>query len=112
CGNLGGNGKPDATMSKALADAFGSLARWEELFRATGMSLAGGSGWTLLDLSLATGELHVHWSSGHPVGPANAIPLLVMDMYEHAFAIDYGAAAAKYVDAFFANVSWEEVARR
>jgi Fe-Mn family superoxide dismutase len=39
-------------------------------------------------------------------------PLLVMDMYEHAYQMDYGAAAAKYVDAFMQNVNWEEVNRR
>ncbi len=111
-GNLGGNGKAGGAIGKALADAFGSAARWEELFRATGMSLAGGSGWAILDLRLATGDLRIHWSGGHSQTPANAIPLLVMDMYEHAFHIDYGAAAAKYVDAFFANVNWEEVAGR
>jgi Fe-Mn family superoxide dismutase len=111
-GNLGGNGKADGAISKAIADAFGGFGRWEELFRATGMSLAGGSGWAILDFGLHTGDLRVHWSSGHPVGPANAIPLLVMDMYEHAFHIDYGAAAAKYVDAFFANINWGEVNRR
>lgn len=111
-GNLGGNGKSGAQLQKTLADTFGSFARWEELFRATGMSLAGGSGWTMLDLSLATGDLRIHWSSGHTQGPSNAVPLLVMDMYEHAFQMDYGAAAAKYVDAFFANVQWEEVSRR
>lgn len=111
-GNLGGNGKADGAIAKAIADAFGGFGRWEEQFRATAMSLAGGSGWTILDMSLRTGDLRVHWSSGHPVGPASAIPLLVLDMYEHAFQIDYGAAAAKYVDAFFANIKWDEVAHR
>ena len=111
-GNLGGNGKADGAIEKAVADAFGGFGRWEELFRATGMSLAGGSGWSILDYSLSSGDLRIHWSGGHPQGPANAIPLLVMDMYEHAFHIDYGAAAAKYVDAFFANINWDEVARR
>jgi superoxide dismutase, Fe-Mn family len=111
-GNLGGNGKAGGAIEKAIADAFGGFARWEELFRSTGMSLAGGSGWTVLDYSLATGNLRVHWSGGHSQSPANAVPLLVMDMYEHAFHIDYGAAAAKYVDAFFANINWDEVARR
>jgi Fe-Mn family superoxide dismutase len=111
-GNLGGNGRAAGAIEKAIADAFGGFARWEELFRATGMSLAGGSGWAVLDFSLATGDLRVHWSGGHTQGPANAIPLLLMDMYEHAFQMDYGAAAAKYVDAFFANINWDEVARR
>jgi len=111
-GNLGGDGKARGDVSKAIAETFGGYGRWEELFRSTGMSLAGGSGWTLLDMSLHTGDLHVHWSSGHALGPAKSVPLLVMDMYEHAFAIDYGAAAAKYVDAFFANINWDEVDRR
>jgi Fe-Mn family superoxide dismutase len=111
-GNLGGNGKADGVISKAISDAFGGFGRWEELFRATGMSLAGGSGWTILDFGLHTGDLRVHWSSGHAVGPASVIPLLVMDMYEHAFQIDYGAAAARYVDAFFANIDWDKVTRR
>ncbi len=111
-GNLGGNGHADGAVQKAIADAFGGFSRWEELFRATGMSLAGGSGWAILGLSLATGDLRVHWSGGHTQGPANTTPLLVMDMYEHAFQMDFGAAAAKYVDAFFANIKWEEVARR
>jgi Fe-Mn family superoxide dismutase len=111
-GNLGGNGKASGPVEKAIADGFGGFGRWEELFRATGMSLAGGSGWTVLDYSLTTGDLRVHWSGGHTQSPVNAVPLLVLDMYEHAFHIDYGAAAAKYVDAFFANVNWDEVSRR
>jgi Fe-Mn family superoxide dismutase len=111
-GNLGGNGKSSGSVEKAVADGFGGFGRWEELFRATGMSLAGGSGWTILDCSLTTGDLRVHWSGGHSQSPANAVPLLVLDMYEHAFHIDYGAAAAKYIDAFFANVNWDEVSRR
>jgi Fe-Mn family superoxide dismutase len=111
-GNLGGNGKASGSVEKAIAEAFGGFGRWEELFRATGMSLAGGSGWAVLDFSLATGDLRVHWSGGHSQSPANAVPILLMDMYEHAFQMDYGAAAAKYVDAFFANINWDEVARR
>jgi Fe-Mn family superoxide dismutase len=111
-GNVGGNGKASGSVEKAIAERFGGFGRWEELFRATGMSLAGGSGWTILDFSLTTGDLRVHWSGGHSQSPANAVPLLVLDMYEHAFHIDYGAAASKYVDAFFANVNWDEVSRR
>ena len=44
--------------------------------------------------------------------PAASVPLLTLDMYEHAFHMDYGTAAAKYVDAFMANLDWEEVDRR
>jgi Fe-Mn family superoxide dismutase len=111
-GNLGGDGKPTGTVKDAIAAAFGSVDRWEELFRATGMSLAGGSGWALLDFNFHTGDLRTYWSGNHTQSLAFGAPLLVMDMYEHAYHIDYGAAAAKYVDAFVANTRWEEVNQR
>jgi len=110
--NLGGDGKASGSVRQALADAFGSFGRFEELFRATGMSLAGGSGWTILDYSFPTDQLRIYWSGNHTQSVAFGAPLLVLDMYEHAYAIDYGAAAAKYVDAFIANVQWDAVSRR
>jgi Fe-Mn family superoxide dismutase len=76
------------------------------------MSLAGGSGWAVLDYSLQNGELRIYWAGNHTQSVALGAPLLVLDMFEHAYALDYGAAAAQYVDAFFANVHWEEVNRR
>jgi Fe-Mn family superoxide dismutase len=111
-GNLGGTDKPSGAIEKALASGFGSLGRWEELFRATAMSLAGGSGWAILDYNFHSGDLRTYWAGNHTQSVASGYPLLVLDMYEHAYAIDYGAAAAKYVDAFFANVQWQEVNRR
>ena len=111
-GNLGGNGKPSGATVKRLAAHFGSAARWEELFRATAMSLGGGSGWVILDFNFASGDLRIYGLGGHSQSVAFGQPLLVLDMYEHAYAMDYGAAHAKYVDAFFQNVSWPEVDRR
>jgi Fe-Mn family superoxide dismutase len=111
-GNLGGNGKIAGVIEKRLATAYGSVARWEEHFRAVGGALAGGSGWTILDFNFHTGEVHTYWSSNHTQAPPFAAPLLVMDMYEHAYALDFGAAAGKYIDAFFQNINWEEVDRR
>jgi len=111
-GNLGGGGRADGAIQSAVAEGFGSFGRWEEMFRATAMSLAGGSGWTILDLNLHTGDLRTYWSGNHTQALAMGWPLLVLDMYEHAYAIDYGAAAARYVDAFFDNVQWDEVNRR
>jgi Fe-Mn family superoxide dismutase len=110
--NLGGSGVVSGRIEKDLGDASGTFARWEETFRATGMSLAGGSGWAILDLNLSTGDLRTYWSGNHTQALAWGHPLLVMDMYEHAYHLDYGAAAAKYVDAFFRNTNWEEVNRR
>jgi Fe-Mn family superoxide dismutase len=111
-GNLGGNGKLDGAVAAAIAAAFGSTARFEELFRATAMSIAGGSGWVVLSHDLYRDALVACWSGGHTVNHAGGVPLLVLDMYEHAFHMDYGAAAAKYVEAFMQNVQWEEVNRR
>ena len=111
-GNLGGDGRPASAVQAALGRSFGSFGRFEELFRAVGASLAGGSGWAVLDHDFQSGQLGIHWSGTHTQNAAYSAPLLVMDMYEHAYAIDYGAAAARYIDAFFQNVQWDEVHRR
>ncbi len=111
-GNLGGDGKLAGAIDKRLAAQFGTAARWEELFRAAAMSLGGGSGWVLLDANFASGDLRIYATSGHNQSVAFGQPLLVLDMFEHAYAIDFGAAHAKYIDAFFANVKWDEVDRR
>jgi Fe-Mn family superoxide dismutase len=110
--NLGGDGKPGGAVQSALSDSFGGYPRFEEVFRATGLSLAGGSGWTVLDYSFPSDELRIYWSGNHTQSVAFGAPLLVLDMYEHSYQMDYGAAAAPYVDAFFANLKWDEVNRR
>jgi Fe-Mn family superoxide dismutase len=66
----------------------------------------------LLDANFTTGDLRIYATSGHSQGLATGVPLLVLDMFEHAYAIDFGAAHAKYVDAFFANIQWPEVEKR
>jgi len=110
--NLGGNGMAAGSIQQALTTSFGTIARWEELFRATAMSLAGGSGWAILDFDFHTGDPRIYWAGNHTQSVAFGQPLLVMDMYEHSYHIDFGAAAGKYVDAFFMNIKWEEVDRR
>jgi Fe-Mn family superoxide dismutase len=111
-GNLGGDGRTGEEVQKDLGERHGTFARWEELFRATGMSLAGGSGWAILDFNFHTNDLRTYWSGNHTQALASGYPLLVMDMYEHAYHIDYGAATARYVDAFLQNINWEAVHRR
>jgi Fe-Mn family superoxide dismutase len=111
-GNLGGDGKRSGAIETALSEAYGSAGRWEEQMRATGMGLGGGSGWAILALELETGALRTFGSANHRETLALAVPLLVMDMYEHAYQMDFGAAVAGYIDAFFANVNWDEVNRR
>lgn len=109
---LGGNGQAGGWIKQAIEAAYGSFATWEAEYRRTAMSLAGGSGWTILSYNLHTGTLGNSWSWDHMHAPAAGIPLLVLDMYEHSFHMDYGTQAAKYVDAWFANLDWEEVDRR
>lgn len=111
-GNLGGDGKPGGELAAAFSSAFGSLGSWEAEFRRTGLSLAGGPGWCVLLYNLHTKALHNHWAWDHMHNAVVGVPLLVLDMYEHSFHLDYGTAAAKYVDAFMLNVDWEEVERR
>jgi len=111
-GNLGGDGKAGGDVLNAIKSAFGSYEQWEAEFKKTGNALGGGSGWVIFAINLHTGELHNYWSWDHMHNAPRGLPLLAMDMYEHAYQMDYGAAAAKYVDAFMQNVHWEEVSRR
>lgn len=111
-GNLGGNGRRSGAIEGALASSYETSARWEQHMRVTGMGLGGGSGWAILALELDTGALRTFSSSNHTQVLATSVPLLVMDMYEHSYQMDFGAAAPRYIDAFFANVNWDEVNRR
>ena len=111
-GNLGGNGRPGGAVVDGLKAAYASFEAWEAEFKRTGLSLAGGSGWCMLVYNLHTRSLHNHWAWDHMHGAVAGVPLLVLDMYEHSFHMDYGTAAARYVDAFMRNVAWEEVDRR
>ncbi|MGZ8219120.1 superoxide dismutase [Methylomagnum sp.] len=111
-GNLGGSGKPDDSLRKALGEAFGSSETWEKEFRRMGAGLGGGSGWVTLGYNLHSGLLENYWQWDHLHAPAATLPILVMDMYEHSYQMDYGAAAPNYVDAFFRNIRWETVAER
>lgn len=110
--NLGGNGKADGAALKMIEKWFGSYETWEMEFKKTGNALGGGSGWTILAFNFHTKEVHNYWAADHAHNAPFTIPLLVLDMYEHAYQMDYGAAATKYVDAFMQNVNWDEVNRR
>ena len=98
--NLGGDGKPGGDVLNAIKQAFVSYDQWEAEFKRIGNALGGGSGWVIFAHNLHTGELHNYWSWDHMHNAPTGLPLLVLDMYEHAYQMDYGAAAAKYVDAF------------
>jgi Fe-Mn family superoxide dismutase len=110
--NLGGDGKASAGTRTTLSDSFGAFDAWESEFRKIGAGLGGGSGWVVLGYNEKLKLLENYWLADHASNPADTTPILVMDMYEHAYQMDYGAAAAKYIDAFFANIQWDTVAQR
>jgi len=110
-GNLGGNGKRSGALESRLGSELGAGA-WEAQVRANATALGGGSGWVVVALSLHDGGLRIAQSTNHTQTLAFGVPLLVLDMYEHAYAIDYGAEHAAYIDAFFKNIAWEAVEAR
>ena len=111
--NLGGKQPldPASRLGKALAAGFGSAEQWQTDLRASGAMR--GIGWVILYQDTLGGRLFNQWVNEHDVGNlAGARPLLVMDVFEHAFMIDYGLNRADYVAAFFKNVSWDTVEAR
>ncbi|HEY6355832.1 MAG TPA: Fe-Mn family superoxide dismutase, partial [Burkholderiaceae bacterium] len=86
--------------------------QWRDEFIALGKALAGGSGWVLLVFQPREGTLVNQWAADHTHALAGGVPILALDMYEHAYHIDFGAAAAAYVDAFMGNIDWAAVYAR
>ncbi len=109
---LGGDGQPTKGMAEALARDFGSLDRWRAEFRAMGYALAGGSGWVLLSYIPRDGRLINQYASEHSQAVASGVPILALDMFEHAYHIDFGANARAYVETFFRNLDWPALEAR
>lgn len=99
--------RPSAPLAQAVERDFGSHDRWAAEFAAMGKALGGGSGWVLLAWSRRDGRLVNTWAADHTMTLADGAPLLALDMYEHAYHLDYGAKAGAYVDAFMKAVSWK-----
>lgn len=111
--NLGGKEGLQKTgrLSKKISEDFGSYENWEKEFRAVGGMR--GIGWTILYQDSLTGKLLNFWINEHDVGhPAGCSPILILDVFEHAFMIDYGLKKADYIEAFFKNVNWKTVEGR
>ena len=103
---LGQPNQPGAALAAALAHDFGSIDRWRSEFVAMGKALGGGSGWVLLTYSPRDRRLVNAWASDHTTTLAGGEPLLALDMYEHAYHMDYGAKAGDYVTATVAAINW------
>src|SRR5947209_7501767 len=112
-GNLGGEGNkiPD-NIRAILEEHFGSVAACRREFVGTAQSLAGGSGWVLLTWSRRERRLHNQIAFDHSQAAVDAAPVLALDMYEHAYHLDFGANATAYIDAFMRNVDWTAVTER
>ena len=111
--NLGGKGALDKSgrLSRKLAADFGSYEDWEKDFKGTGTMR--GIGWAILYQDNISGTLMNQWINEHETGhPAGCIPILVMDVFEHAFITDYGLKRADYIEAFFKNIDWNVVESR
>jgi len=111
--NLGGKAPldKDGKLAKKMAESFGSVEAWEKDFRATGAMR--GIGWVVLYEDLANGRLINFWVNEHDVAnAAGCQPVLIMDVFEHAFMLDYGLKRADYIEAFFKNVNWKAAEAR
>ncbi len=110
---LGGKGEVDVNSRLALRkiEEFGSIEAWQTDFR--GVGAMRGIGWAVLYQDNISGKLFNCWINEHDAGhPAGCIPILVMDVFEHAYMLDYGLKRADYVEAFFKNIDWNAVGNR
>lgn len=102
--SLGASAASDALTAQMDKD-FGGMEAWAAQFAAMGKAQGGGSGWVLLVWSHRDSKLINTWAADHTCNLAGATPILALDMYEHSYHMDFGAAAAKYVDAFMQNLN-------
>jgi superoxide dismutase, Fe-Mn family len=108
----GAGTKITASLAAALEQQFGSVAGWRREFAAIAQALSGGSGWALLSYSRRDGRLYNQIAIDHSQSMMDSTPLLALDMYEHAYHLDFGANATAYIDAFMRNIDWAAVGNR
>ena len=104
---LGGDGKPDGALVEEIVKRFGSFEHFQSYFSACGMAARG---WVVLAWDLKSQSLQVYTADAHNQGGVwGAIPLIVLDVYEHAYFADYGSDRKAYIDSFWKNVDWNKV---
>src|SRR6202166_4966999 len=108
---LGGGAKAGGPLADAIARDFGTMERWRAEFAAMGKAEGGGSGWVILAYSPRDKRLVNQWAADHTTTLAGGRPVLVLDMYEHAYHMDYGAAAARYVDIYMEANRWDNAVK-
>jgi Fe-Mn family superoxide dismutase len=111
--SLGGEGtKVPPMIRDAIARDFGSYDRWRDEFLAMGYALGGGSGWVLLTYVPRDGILMNQYAAEHTQAIPSGVPILALDMYEHAYHMDFGANAKAYAETFLRNIDWTAVEGR
>jgi len=111
--SLGGDGRSvPEPVARALARSFGAVDRWRAQFIAMAESLAGESGWVLLSHVPRDEGLINHIATDNSQSIPGAIPVLALDMYEHAYQLEFGANAKAYIAAFMRNIDWAAVQAR
>ena len=108
---LGGGGAPSGGLADAITRDFGSVERWRTEFSAMGKAEGGGSGWVILSYLPRDKRLVNQWAADHTTTLAGGRPVLVLDMYEHAYHMDYGARAAAYVDTYMEAIRWDNAVK-
>jgi len=105
--NLGGDGKATGAVVKLIERDFGGVEKWAEEFKALGMTARG---WVVLAYDLDEKRLFNFVCDVHNQGGIwSAVPLLVLDVYEHAYFIDYATGRKGYIEAFMKNIDWKAV---
>ena len=112
-----GLGRPDwhevpDDFTREIAADFAGADAWRREFTAMAQSLAGGSGWVLLTYSRRQKRFWNQIATDDTQAAVDAAPVLVLDMYEHAYQMDFGTNATAYIDTFFRNINWEAVLKR
>lgn len=109
--STGSGQEMDEGLKEKITEKYGSVERWREDFVATGAMR--GIGWVIFAQDSSDGKLFTVWIDEHSTGHlAGATPLLVMDVFEHAFILDYGLKRAEYIEAFMKAIDWKAVEER
>jgi len=107
---LGGDGNPSGEITDAIAKDFGSFENWQQEFEALGLCARG---WVVLAYDFNDGKLHNYLADVHNQGGVwGVLPIIVLDVYEHAYFIDYGSDRKSYIESFFKNLDWESINKK
>jgi len=102
--HLGGDGEPKGELVKMIEKDYGSLDAWKEEMVATGLA---SRGWAITAFDFKDDRLHIYGSDAHNVGAVwGCAPIIVLDVYEHAYMLDYSINRKEYINAFFKNLDW------